>query len=181
MNTMTQPTLTILITVFALSFFTLNAQAQSSSSIGGRLVYGTEIEQPGLQLHYYRAIPEALDNKIQVGGSFTYFFPQRYTVFGLEAKTQLISLGADSRFLFLESEAYTVYGLAGLNIMILGSDIEGVNGLSTLTSTSLGASFGGGGVFNIGFVQLNAELKYIANDFDQLEVSAGIQVPLKTR
>lgn len=171
-----------IILLCALSFFALDAkaqdQAQNETVIGGGLVYGSGIEQPGIQVKYYRPLPDALDNKLLVGGNITVFFPDKFTAFGVEGSTQLITINSDGRFLFKQTDNYDLYGLAGLNISFIGTEIEGIGGFNTTSRSSLGVSFGGGGSLKVGFAQLNAELRYVANDFDQIELSAGLQIPI---
>lgn len=146
----------ILILIFGL----LAASAVTAQSrIGGGLVYGTEIEELGINLNgeFF------LKNSLAISPEFNYFF--------VEGDGSFWTLNGDGHFYLNRSSQASLYALAGLN---LATRSFGDN-----SNTELGVNLGLGANLELGgSVTPFAQFKYIFSEFDQAVLSFGIRFDL---
>ena len=126
--------------------------------VGGALVFGTEIERPGLRGDGYVTLDKVLEG-FRVGGDLTFFFPR--------SGITLFTLNGNALYSFFRREPWSVHALAGINI----AHARG-NGAS---ATEFGLNLGVGGEYDLGFADVYADAKYIISDFDQLVLGAGLR------
>lgn len=143
---------------------------------GGGLVYGTEIENLGLQLNGYYRLPA--NDQIFVGGDFTYYFPDKSTFFGAEIRTTWIEFNINGQYHFFDDDQFGAYGLGGLNYTSLRFSTE-FNGFEESDSESeIGLNIGGGVEYELDFGLIYGELKFVISDADQLVIGAGVRIPI---
>jgi len=163
----------IKITVILLFLTTL---ATAQIKIGGKLLYGSEIESLGIGA---KAIYD-LNEKISLSGELNYFFGSS------EVDTGLVTLNTDLHYNLnlLNSNELKLYGIGGLNFSFYNtesssdSNIPGIGSQSSSldnNETFIGLNLGIGGGYSIADnLDLISELKYIISDLDQIVFSAGI-------
>ena len=151
--------------------------ASAQMFLGGGLVYGADIESLGLQANGHLVVNE--ENKLRIGADITYYFPKKTdTAFG-DITTNIFAIDVNGHYMFVTSEELIMYAIGGLNLAIVSLDLPG--GTSTFVDNSgsdLGINLGGGLEFALPFGRFYAELKYTVGGFDQLEIGAGVRVPL---
>lgn len=145
------------------------AQAQEKGAIrlSGALVYGTEVEEAGLNFggEYF------FTDQISGGVSYSIFFVPDPASFNV--------LNIDGRYYFLNDKAQ-VYGLLGLANAT--SKFEGnVFGVPfSVKDSELGLNIGGGLVYMLSDkVGLNGQVKYTTPFDGQLVLQGGVVVRLK--
>ncbi|MEM8489120.1 MAG: hypothetical protein AAF564_26475 [Bacteroidota bacterium] len=142
---------------------------EGESSIGGGLVYGSEIEKLGLQLMYYYF----MTTSIALGGDVSFFFPEKTEFIGSSFTQTLITLNVVAHYVFYTSVIMRAYGLAGLNYALFRFKSEGTGFDGSDTSSELGLNIGGGIEYALATGFLFLELKYILSEFDQLVLAIG--------
>jgi opacity protein-like surface antigen len=144
----------------ALALDSAPASAEGISA-GGGFVYGTEIEELGIQLNGYYDLGDVVEN-LRVGGDFTYFFaPEGLTYW---------TLNANGHYIFLRPDALMVYGLAGLNLSHVSIDL----GFVTASDDEIGLNLGAGLEYSVvEQLGLYAEIKYVISEANQAVLGAG--------
>ena len=74
--------------------------------------------------------------------------------------------------MFVLDPQYHIYGIGGLNITTL--ELIGADD----SETELGVNLGIGGEYHLENLSLFGELKYVASDFDQVVLGAGVRFPI---
>lgn len=79
----------------------------------------------------------------------------------------------DGHYMFLDTDPWSAYALAGLNLSTFG--VSGLGGIIPgVNSTKVGLNIGGGARYEIAEnILLYGEIKYIISSFDQLVISVG--------
>lgn len=150
-------------------FFAINTSGFAQDNevkIGAGLIYGSEIETLGIRVDtYYRT-----NEKFRVGGALGYFFPN--DVSGGDINWFEIDLNGN--YIFHEEEELTIYGLAGLNILIITTNPDVGDSDS---NSEIGFNIGGGLEYALGFGAVFGELKFagLGGDADQLVLGGGIR------
>src|SRR5699024_11006613 len=104
------------------------AQQEGDIKIGGGLIYGTEIENLGLRADgYYR-----INEDFRAGAALGYFFPKSVG----EVDFSWFEIDFNGNYIFHEEDELMAYGLAGINIAILNTDMPEIS--------IGGQTFGGG-------------------------------------
>jgi opacity protein-like surface antigen len=141
----------------------LNAQI----SVGGGLVYGTDIDNIGITVNGLYEI----DDNWGAAPSFTYFLEKDYVNWSV--------LDLDGNYTFTEVEKIgKIYGLAGLSLMFwkvdFGQEYETIFDLKD-NGTELGLNLGGGFKMEISeSLILAPEIRYTIGDADYLRIGAKI-------
>jgi len=143
---------------FVALFLLITNTAYAQFSVGGGLVYGTEIENIGLNIRAGYQVTEA----INANAGFSFFFAGDGVSFN--------TINLDGHYAFLNEEKIAAYGLAGLNIAITSFSI----GFGSTSATEIGLNLGAGAKYQVS-EQLDAffELKYVISEFDQLVPELG--------
>lgn len=148
------------------AFISVTAFAQQGDFKAGlNLVYGSEIENPGIgvKAQYY------ILDEVRPEASFTYFFKKD----GLK----LWDINANLHYLF-DLGTVAVYPLAGINYSHVSADFG--NNISA-SEGKIGANIGGGIEYPLNdAISLGAEVKYTINNvFDNGQVVIGVGCTFK--
>ncbi len=166
------------ILAIALLFTVVTNEAKAQISLGGGLAYATDISSPGILVKGTYDIDETWS----AAAGFTYYFPK------YEGTLKWWSFGVDGRYKFMESDALTLRGVAGLIVTgvtmdfdyeIDDYDLEGYyksDEISTsASSTEFGVGFGVNAEFAIGdAMALFGELRYNVGGANYMGAQAGI-------
>ncbi|HEX6982222.1 MAG TPA: hypothetical protein VF181_05635 [Balneolaceae bacterium] len=157
----------LLFTTYSSSFAQMEEITSNNIDVGVGLAYGSQIEQLGINANAYIV----LHNKFRVGGGLTYFFPDETG----SASLNWFAINLNGQYLFYDEE-YRLYGLAGLNIAIVGTNFDSSQ-FDDISETYLGLNIGAGIEYGISIADLFGELKItgVGNDADQLVLSAGLR------
>lgn len=142
---------------------------EGDASIGGGIIYGSEIEKLGLQLMYYYF----MTTSIALGGDVSFFFPEKTEFVGSSFTQTLITLNVMAHYVLYTSVIMRAYALAGLNYALFRFKSEGTGFDGSDTSSELGLNLGGGIEYALASGFLFLELKYILSEFDQLVLAIG--------
>jgi hypothetical protein len=147
---------------------------------GGGLVYGAEIENLGIQANGHLVVNE--ENKLRIGADVTFFFPEKATAAGIEVKTNLFAINVNGHYMLVNAELLVLYAIGGLNLSFVTFDVDGPASelvfLNNGSETELGLNIGGGVEYEVPFGRIFGELKYVLGGFDQLEIAAGVRIPV---
>ena len=141
---------------------------------GAGLLYGTEIDQIGLQINGYYDLP-AVEN-LSVGGDLSFYLPHKFSGY----KESMWELNINGHYSAYKQDNIDLYGLAGINITGWKVKYTGDPGYGRATySTSRGGiNIGGGIQTNVGFGSIYGEVKYaIVSDLGHLALGGGVRLP----
>lgn len=149
-----------------------NISAQTETTIGGLVAYGTEIESVGIGANAEFPILE----KLTLSPSFIYFLPKEA---GL-SKINWFELNANANYYFLDQETVSVYGIGGLNYSSVKVTFDGENDLFgndfSASDGRVGLNLGAGANFSIGGRLIPfTEIKYVLIDGGQLVIAGGVK------
>ena len=145
--------------------FTLNSKAQTR--VGGGLVYGTEIENIGINLNGQYFIKE----NIAIAPGLNYFFPK---ALGSGFDLNWFEINANGHYYF-NTGSIEPYALAGLNFAFLSVK----SSFGDSSNTEVGLNLGGGANFDIGSsIKPFGELRIVIGDADQLVLGGGVRFTL---
>ena len=151
----------------------LYAQAEKGAMrAGGGLVYGTEIENLGIQGRFDYAITD----QILLAPDLIYFFPKSEG----SVDFKWFDINLNGNYLFdIGNPDVVPYALAGINIAILSVDLDDFGfGDFGADGTEIGLNLGGGCDFVVGSVIVYGELRYAISSADQLVIGGGVKFPL---
>lgn len=156
---------TILLSLGLFLISTISVKAQSIS-VGGGVGYGSKSEDFNFQVNAYYKLPSL---PLRIGGDVGYSKPE-------DNLTQ-IDGNANVHLMLVDSEAVSLYGLTGLNVLYAKVSVGDISESETYT----GLNAGGGAEVNIGVGRAFGEVKYIIgrdipNDDGQVVIGAGIRV-----
>ena len=134
-------------------------------TIGGGLIYGTEIEKLGLQLTYFYLLTAT----IAIGGDFSFFFPQEYG--GITNTFMAVNVLA--HYIFYKSLAFRAYVLAGLLLAIERVKFSSDFGSGNESFTEIGFNVGAGVEYALATGFLYLELMYSRAFFGQVVLALG--------
>ncbi|MEX2574021.1 MAG: hypothetical protein WD317_06975 [Balneolaceae bacterium] len=157
---------TCLFSVLALAV-TVTAEAQYT--VGGGLMYGSEIEQFGIRADGFYTINE----DFRIGATLGYFFPDEFN----GTSFNWFDLDFNGNYFFLNEDELSLYGLGGLNFAFLSINNDNAPNYS---ETEVGLNLGGGLEYMLDFASLFGELKLagLGGDADQLVLGAGLRFSL---
>ena len=156
----------------------INKNTKASSIVGGGLAYGSEINQPGLNLGYFL---ELGDTPLRAGVQTTVFFPsEEEDPTGFDQRDFLLSSQLNVQWRFFERDPAFLYLTTGLHFDFIRSRFRFDDPSRESESESdfgLGAAFGAGADIDIGFSGLYVEANAIAvsGGFSQLVVASGLR------
>lgn len=172
--------------VIFISVLPANAQTTGSDSsvaagemkFGAGLLYGTEVEQPGLRLDgVYR-----INKDFRAGLDLGFYLPdeQSVTFFGqtTTVTSNFLEINANAHYIYYNDaeSGIMAYALAGLNFARVSVESEGSGGSSSNSDSETGINIGTGGEYALDFGDLFAEIKYDIGGFEQLYIAAGIKL-----
>lgn len=146
---------------FTAAVAALPSEAAAQPRVGAGLVYGTEVEEAGIQINGYYGLNQVLEG-LRVGAEFSYFFmPDPLTFWTLDLNGQ---------YRFYGPEALGVYAIGGLDIARLSSEFGGIE----VGATEIGLNIGAGVEYAVvPNVELFGELKYVISEADQAVFALG--------
>lgn len=175
----------ILLLIICISFCTVESiQAQTTEnqnalntldriSVGGGLMYGSEVEKLGLRLDGVYIINEKFRGEIDLG----FYFPDKedYPTIG-EVKTTWTEVNINGNYIFYTDTdmGLQAYAIAGLNILRYKIKVGGASD----SDSKAGLNIGAGGEYKLDFANLFTEIRYVLGDADQLNITAGLRFPL---
>jgi len=154
--------------------------AQQSGTIGNSpwhvdagLVYGFEIEEPGIQVGGGYSIAEVPG--LRVAGDFTYYFTDDGAFGAGNVDTTFYTIAVYAQYVFAEVEQFRFYGQGGLNYSRFSADFSHpVFGRSSVSDSDIGLQLGVGTEFALTLEHhLYAELVYNTGDYDQAVLGFG--------
>lgn len=150
------------------------AQAQVGIEVGAGLIYGTEVEQVGLN-----ARGGFRFGNWRVAPGINFFFPQNDDFFGGDLKTTVWSINIDGNYVFEPGGIVGVYPLVGLNFTTVrvksSSDNGGLFDETTVSDTEVGVNIGAGVEFDVKVIKPFLEFKYVIGNFDQAVFTGGVK------
>ena len=152
--------------------------ANAQIFIGGGLVFGADIENLGLQANGHFVVNE--EKKLRIGANLTFFFPEKTSTAVGDITTNLFAINVDGHYMFVNAEDLIMYAIGGLNLSFVNIDAPTITGIGAFdtSASDLGINIGGGVEYTVPFGRAYAELKYTVGGFDQLEIGAGVRIPL---
>lgn len=137
-------------------------EAAAQPRVGLGLVYGTEIEEVGLQLNGYYGLDQVLLG-LRVGADFSYYF--------VEDPASFWTLDLNGQYRFIEPGPFGAYAIAGLEIARASVEGFGVE----VSNTEVGLNLGIGAEYAVvPNVELFAEVEYvIISETDQAVFTIG--------
>ncbi len=170
--------------LFALAVTLVSAPAFAQEIlVGGGLVYGSDINRPGIQAHGYYAFGNKPLPGLRVGGDIDIFLP-KHTNDGGDVGTVTeswwdINLNAAYVFFSPQNQPFNVYGLAGFNFANVGATFHPDPGVPDRDlgghTTYLGLNLGAGAEYTLPFAAAFAEMKYVVSTANQLVITAGLR------
>ncbi len=160
----------------ALAVFSLISVSKAQLRLGPALIYGTNINEPGIQISGYLPIPQV--NKLWVGGDLSFYFAHTYHY----AKESFWEINANAHYMLYDKEGLSAYGIGGLGITAYHWKPRNGYTAATYSTSRLGLNLGVGGAKSMGFGSIFAEVKYVVtSDLDHLTIGAGVRFPIKTQ
>jgi opacity protein-like surface antigen len=167
----------LLVVVLMLAFV---GSAAAQNRAGVHLVFGSEIDQPGIGFNGEFFVAE----KVSIAPELDLFLPEKsnYTSGGtkVNVKASTWSIGGDVHYYFVSDDKIGFYGLAGLNLAVFKGSVKTTNPTteSSTSDSEVGLNLGAGINFKVaGKVTPFAQLKYQTN-YEQLLLQAGIRFNL---
>lgn len=153
-----------LLTTTALA--SLATDAAAHPWIGAGLVYGTEIEEPGIQINGYYGLDPVLEG-LRVGAEFAYYFVDDPVTFW--------TLDFNGHYRFFGPGPLGVYAIGGLDIARVSVDLDlGPLGDQSTSETEIGLNLGIGAEYAVAEqIDLFGEVKYVISDYDQAVLAVG--------
>lgn len=141
--------------------FLFAAGTASAQKIGVLLGYGTEVESIGAGVNGEFNI----NSKVAIAPSLIFWFPENYNWW---------EVNVNAHYYFTTSGSADFYGIGGINLATIKSEIDGADGES-----EVGLNLGAGVNFNIGKSwEPFTEAKFVIGDADQLALLFGIKFKL---
>lgn len=152
--------------------FFIGTQIQAQISIGGGLGYNAEISGPGVTGKAEFNITE----EIAVSPGVTYFFGS--SLYGFNRNVLSVDANAHYFFEIIESKL-KIYPLLGLNYSNYNSGSSTYYGYyygtSKVSNSAFGANIGAGARWAFSEkLSVYLEPKYVASNFDQVVINAGV-------
>lgn len=163
----------------ALAVMSMIGVSNAQVFVGPALIYGTNINEPGLQASGYYKIPNI--QKLWVGGDISFYMAHKFQPYWKEGMWEI---NANAHYVFYDKKGLSAYGLGGLNFTTFSFKPYSGYALTygpNYSSTHLGLNLGVGGTKNMKFGDIFAEIKYVATTYDHLAIGAGVQFPIKTK
>jgi outer membrane immunogenic protein len=141
-------------------------EALAEPRVGAALLYGTEVEEAGLQLNGYYGLGDVLPG-LRVGAEFNYFFVGDPVTFW--------TIDLNGQYRFIEPGPFGAYAIAGLDIAHVAVDVDlGSLGDSSTSDTNIGLNLGIGAEYAVvENVEIFAEVKYVIGEADQAVFALG--------
>lgn len=163
--------------VFALLFTaTLSTTAIAQISVGGGLAYGTDVEDIGIQV----GGTYVLNENMRLGADIIYWLIGSDTLFGDTISYTFLEINANFNYIFYDENDLILYGIGtlGIHYAKVSFDFDDALFSGSGSDTELGLGVGAGLEYNLGGVKLYVEPRFFLSGFDQLQLAAGVRVPI---
>ncbi|MBO6586249.1 MAG: outer membrane beta-barrel protein [Gracilimonas sp.] len=167
---------TLLIFTAVLTFATFQT-TQAQITVGGALMYGDEVEQIGLRADGSYMINDDIDINANIG----FYLPDNTDLGGGNEFTATyweVNVNGHYSLYSDEESGFSAHALAGINILGINTSFSGPNVSGSDSDSELGLNIGGGASYPLSFGKLFGELKYVIGDADQVNIAAGLRIPL---
>lgn len=140
--------------------------AAAQPRLGAGLVYGTEIEELGVQLNGYYGLDGSLEG-LRLGAEFAYYF--------VDDPVSFWTVDLNGQYRFVGPGPFGAYFIAGLDIATISIDVDlGPLEDDDASDTEVGLNVGIGAEYSVTRnVELFGELKYVISDYDQAVFAVG--------
>ena len=162
------------ISILSALFIMLCTQTSTAQGIkvGAGLMYGSEIEEIGLQINGVVDLPVT---SLRAAADVGFFFVEDAEIFGTTIETSVWEANVNAHYVFDFVPKANVYALAGLNFTTVSVDVGGTSDSETDTGLNLGA----GAELPLGPVDFFAEAKLLFSDAyvdSQLALTGGVRI-----
>lgn len=153
--------------VFMMGATNLFAQ-EGTITVGPGLVYGSEIENLGINVDGYYTINE----QFRAGIGLIYFFPDSQNGFDFN----WFDFNINGQYVFYSEDNLNAYGLAGINIAFLKVEAGG----NSNSESEAGLNLGAGVEFVQDFGNIFGEVRLagLGGDADQFVLGGGVRIPI---
>ena len=153
----------------------------AGSNFGAAVVYGLDLEGPGIQLSYYKGGAEDMVGFIdglakggaKIGADFTYFLPDEPPATSITAFTVNVNLLSSIKE--KAEEDLDIYAITGLNLTRTSVEVELFGIKADADSNDFNVNLGAGASKPMGFGDLFGEAKYVVGGASQLVVGVGVR------
>lgn len=161
-----------LIQVLAATLVTTSAvallpeEAAAQPRLGAGFVYGTEIEEFGVQVNGYYGLDQVLQG-LRVGAEFAYYFAEDPVTFW--------TIDVNGQYRFSKPGPFGFYAIGGLDIAQVSIDLDlGPLGDASGSDTEIGLNVGLGVEYAVApNIEVFGELKYVLSSYDQAVFAVG--------
>jgi hypothetical protein len=158
---------TLSVTVLLLLVY--GTSVSTAQTLQGGLAFGTDSDL-GVKVGVFVPVMESID----VGGDFTYFFPDGF---------DLYELNFNGRYAIPLEGSFGLFGIGGLNytnVSVDTSSICGSFGVScgNVSSSEIGVNIGAMAAFGSGPLGFYADAKFVLGGAEQLEFGGGVTFDL---
>ena len=157
--------------VFLLIIVSLSSNAQKR--IGGGLVFGLDIDQPGIVVNYEHFVTD----NVAISPDFIYYFPEKVTVLGNSVSSSFWEINLNGHYYFMTGDT-EIYGLGGLNYTNVKVETEVLGITTSVSDGDVGINLGGGINFGSGPIVPFAQMKFTIGSTDQLVIGGGVKFSL---
>lgn len=156
------------VSVLLFAMFATVQIANAQIQIGGGVIYGTELEETGIQVNGTFEIPGPFRFSSDIG----IFLLDDVNFFG-NTERGFWEANFNAHYLIPGIPKANIYGLGGINIVTatLKNDTIGLDS----SDSEVGLNVGVGGEIPIGFATLFAEVKQVLGEADQAILTGGLR------
>jgi len=159
-----------LIIICLLILFSAKTYSQSVS-VGGGLVYGDDIEEPGINLRVYYNLP---GNRVCFGPEFSTFLSHKENVNGEDIEIDLYELNLNVHYIFELTHKLGFYPFTGLNFSREKEQIEIAGVHETFTEEKFGLNLGFGAHYAYNKVVFFTEYDHLFGNLHQNSITLGL-------
>lgn len=154
--------------------FAIAPTATAQFSLGAGLAYGTDIEEPGIQI----GGTYQLNEDMRLGTDIIYWLVGSDSFFGESISFTFVEVNANFNYIFYNNNDLILYGIGTLGIHYASSSFEFEEFASeSYSDAELGFGLGAGLEYDLGGAKLYAEPRFFLSGFDQLALAAGLRIP----
>lgn len=154
----------LIFAALVLTMFSTGAFAQLRLGLGGGFAFDSEAFTLFARGAY------DINDRFRANATFNYYFLEDVEVLGDKYGLNAFDLNLDGHYTFAQLETISFYGLAGLNVIIAGSDLPEAD-----NETDFGLNLGVGGLFGVADkIDILTEFKYTIGGAEQLFFNAGL-------
>lgn len=142
-----------------------------SVSVGGGIVYGDDIKEPGINLRAYYNLP---GNRVCFGPEFSTFLTHKENVSGEEIAVDLYEFNFNIHYIFEVTHKLGVYPFSGLNFSKEKEEIEISGEKETFTEEEFGLNLGLGAHYAYYDFVFFTEYDHLFGSLPQNSITLGV-------